>query len=440
MRVIVQQHYSDCAHAFEGDDQEVQEQLLHAYPWLTRKYGQHAPVSVLVPGLDQAQAYSAWVENEPSGDIEVTPPRNLEDVLHGQETNLADCLRAASFLSGVTPSPDDVRAARVHCDDDPVDSALLACGEEPSEETRQALADYLKLSGLKKSEDPEPVKFKDVTATTDAGTKFAKIVLQASAEGEIKPVKLGGKHSKGTLVAYDKEKHGRYLLKPGSGPQNPAAGEHDTGSSQSKREAAFYAVAVSWGLAPYYPECHLLLIDGNEYAVQKMLSTDYVNGNELKVHDPNAARKVLQIYRHDGTLHKWAAVDFILGNADSNAGNMMFRGADVKLIDHGSAFAGDKFDPANDKSSFTPYYLRALAPAEFKDFTPDAKLKSLPRVNHEVDVQLSTWISGLDAAALADSLVKFGIDPAPCLKRLSSLKATVGFTAADMAINQLWVV
>ena len=440
MRVIVQQHYQDCTHAYEGDEDEVREQLLHAYHWLTRKYGQHAPVSVLVPGLDQAQAYSAWVENEPSGDIEVTPPRNLEDALHGQETNLADCLRAASFLSGVTPSPDEVRAARVHCDDDPVDAALMACGLEPSDETRQGLADYLRLSGLKKSEDPEPVKFKDVAAMTEGGVKFAKLVAQASSEDEITPIKFGGKHSKGTLVAYDKENHGRYLLKPGSGRQNPAAGESDTSATQSRREAAFYDVVASWGLGAYYPECYLLMIDGREYAVQKMLSGDYVDGNKLKTQDPNAARKALQIYRHDGTLHKWAAVDYILGNADSNAGNTMFRGADVKLIDHGSAFAGENFDPAHDKSSFTPYYLRALAPAEFKDFTPDAKLKSMPRVNHQVEVELSTWVKGLDTEALYKSLSRFGIDPRACVKRLDALKAAMGFTAADSAINQLWVV
>ena len=64
----------------------------------------------------------------------------------------------------------------------------------------------------------------------------------------------------------------------------------------------------------------------------------------------------------------------------------------------------------------------------------------MPRVNHQVEVELSTWVKGLDTEALYKSLSRFGIDPRACVKRLDALKAAMGFTAADSAINQLWVV
>ncbi len=204
-----------------------------------------------------------------------------------------------------------------------------------------------------------PIVFNEVKPANESGIDFALAVERASKAGKVGIIKFkAGKHSGGTLIAKDPVSRITLLLKPGSGPQSPAAGESQTEASQSQREAAFFAVAAAWGLGKYVPECHLLVIDGKEYAAIKFLPPEYwENGQQFKERDPNGPRRTLSLFLAD--IFKWATLDYVLGNPDRNSGNVMFCQGEVKLIDHGSALAGIDFKPAHDKFSFVPFYLRA---------------------------------------------------------------------------------
>jgi hypothetical protein len=298
-------------------------------------------------------------------------------------------------------------------------------------------------SALKKAKDPDadqPVKFKEVSAATTSGTEFEEIIKKSSAAGEIKHVQLGkgSKHNHGMLLARDSETHQSYILKPGSGKQNPILGETESGSTQSQREACFYAVAQSWGLGEYMPECHLLLIDGNEYAGMRFLPNSFKNFNDLKAHDPGLPKRLMALY-NDSTLHMWAVLDFVLGNPDRHYGNAMASGDKVKLIDHGSSFAGLKFDPAKDQMSFVPFYLRPGVD-NFNSLTTNEKLRVMPRLNAQNEAKLRKWILDLNPELLGQIMTQYGIDSGPEKDRLQKLQQALGYQTADLAILSCWVV
>jgi hypothetical protein len=292
---------------------------------------------------------------------------------------------------------------------------------------------------LAKSEDEIPTP-QSILATTPSSEPAAAAVARAFKEKTVRDIKLGGKHSNGTLLARDPESYSTLLLKPGAGPQNPASGDREDPSSQSKREAAFYAVARLWGLADHVPEAHVILIDGREYAALRMLGHDYQDLNKLRAADPGLPPRLFRLFLHDGSLHKWAAMDYILGNVDRNGGNVMARGDEIQLIDHGSAFAGPDFDPARDQYTFVPYYLRAMTGEGFEKLTPPEKMRALPRLHPTEAEKLGKWLDHLDPELLAQTLQPYGIDPGPEQARLQRLKDEARHAAADLVINAAWTI
>lgn len=448
MRVVVTDWYEGGhPRVFEGDEPEVRADILHNYPFLAKKFGWQAPVDLLVRELDRTQAHSAHVDG---GDLilksDISAGVNADVVadMVGAHDELAAAAEAAAFLAGQpVPSRDALRMAMLQRDENVEEAALAAVGLPVDDQYRAALKAVMTASLAKAEvevEKPTEKLPEEVVSTTPGGERFAQLVRDAIKEKQLFPVKLGGKHSSGSLLAYSPKDQVRILLKPGSGHQNPAAGEHDLSASQAKREAAFYALAESLGLQEALPEAHLLLLDGQEYAAMKLLGMDYKNMNRLKSADAGAPRRLLHIYIADGTAHRWAALDYIGGNADRNAGNVMSRGHEVKLIDHGSAFAGDNFAPATDLATFVPYYLRAAAPADFAQLDPVKKLHALPRLSPQRDVELANWLHKLDEKAIGDRLVRFGIDPGPTLRRLHDLKSAASTTPASLAVNAAWVI
>jgi hypothetical protein len=449
MQIVVTHHYhlqdSPQGATYEGTEEDCRRAILHAYPWLARKFGLHAKLQVLLHALDSSQAYSV-ADN--TGDVVIKASAEEAGVgadvvgsMLGHDLEFNKLLDAAKFLSGAEPDGAAVRAARVATPDD-ITAALLACGLDSN--WRSALLAVLEAVSVQKSEvELEPnqeLKMpEEVVAVTPDGQGFADAVKKAAEQDQVYPLKLGGKHSKGSMLAYVPEDHTRILLKPGSGPQNPASGDREDSASQSKREAAFYAVAKSWGLHESFPETHLLHIDGKEFAAMKLLSFDFKNMNSVKAEDPNGPRRIFQLYRSSGLLHRWAAIDFVLGNPDRNAGNVMSRGGDVVLIDHGSSMAGLHFDPANDRNSFVPFYIRALAPHDFDNLPTSEKLRQMPRASSKVESELQTWLLSLDEGELTKNLTRFGVDPQPAVIRLKKLKEACGHQPADLAVLSAWV-
>jgi hypothetical protein len=112
---------------------------------------------------------------------------------------------------------------------------------------------------------------------------------------------------------------------------------------------------------------------------------------------------------------------------------------DIKLIDHGAAFAGPDFDPAHDKNSFVPCFLRAWAPRLFNPLPTKEKLSYLPRVAESVATSLASWFNGLHADEMEHLLYRYGINPSASLARFAALKTLAGNRPVDQAINLLWV-
>jgi hypothetical protein len=360
----------------------------------------------------------------------------------GLDPELDDLYRAAEFMAGCSSDETFSRSAAIRHDGDVEAQALAAHGLEVTDQNRKTLRGIAQAMSKKLSKaeiEPEgKIKISEVVAVTPDSEPFAEIVRRAAKSGDAESVKLGGKHSKGTAAVKDPETSRMLLLKPGSGGQNPAAGEDQSAASQSKREAAFYAAAAVFGLQNFLPEAHLLIVDGIETAALHLLPIPYRNLNQLKKQDPHGPRRLLSIYLGDGDIHKWATMDYVLGNVDRNGGNVMTAGSEVKLIDHGSTFAGDDFDPKDDVSTFVPVYLRAMVDIDWVASTPGQRYASLPRIHDKVANALASWLVAIPGEQITTAAGRFGVDTAPCLARLEKLKTDVTMMAPDLAINAAW--
>jgi len=368
-------------------------------------------------------------------------------VIHAQlgfDPSTHPAFKAARFLAGnATITPEAERAALRAEDGDPERASLLAYGIPHNEANLRALRSIVDMKELRKDEtDPQPHASTCVAAHPE-GDEVAQAISRAFRDKFVFFVALGGKHSKGSMVAFDEQTKTTWLLKSGSGGAGGAAGADQDPSNPNAREAAFYHIARQWGIADHYPRAELVLLDDKPYAALRLLPTNYRKLDKTERKEPGSARKYLAPYLYDGLLHKWAAIDYVLGNPDSHGQNVMVDPkGDVKLIDHGSAFAGLAFDPANDNNSFTPYYLRAWAITDnFHAMSSADRLRALPRVPSTVEKQLRDWLS-LDVSTenLRLLCARYGINPEPTLARLAKLKQLVAAgTPTDLAINQLWV-
>lgn len=445
MRVNVTQHHNGgTTTPYEGAPEAVRKALLAAYPFVVGKVGYHASLAAVLAVLNACQAFTAV----PDRTLVKTVTGLLVGAAHpalghqlGGRPDLDRVLAAAAFLAGATPPDAVVAAARAAHDDDAVAAALAACGLPDDAAHRAALHGVLGAAPLAKAEaEAQPVALHDLQALTPDGADFVAALQRATDAGAVYPVSLGGKHSSGTLLAYDPETHVRVLLKPGAGPQNPAAGAREEGASQAAREAAFYAAAAVFGVQDAVPETHWVAYNGGQAAAIRALDfSAYQNMNAEKKADPNKPRRLLAPFLPGGTLHRWAAVDYVLGNVDRNSGNVLAGPTgDVWLIDHGSAFAGADFSPATDAKTYTPYYLRAFAPPAYKALDADARLKALPRLHPVEASRLGAWLQGVMKDDLQAVLARYGVDPAPALARLAALQQQASYMPPDLAVNAAW--
>lgn len=448
MKVQVRNHYDGTTRTVEGTPQAVEFELLRSFPFLRSEDPEdQGDVRALVEHLNTVQALDAEVlEQGPVAKAE-SPASNLrrEGERHvllsmlGHNSKVVGAFDAAKFLCGGAPRTlEQVRRALHQADGDADEAALLAYGLEVTPGTLRALRSVRDLSEVRKAE-AEPARADTVEAGHPDADSTADAVRRAFSDRFVVPVELGGKHSAGSLLARDQDTGDSWLLKPGSGGQTPAAGASEDPSTQSRREAAFWHVADAWGLGAYLPRSDLVVVDGREYAAIHLLPWAYRNMDKLKEEDPGAPRAALHRYLKEGVLHRWALLDFVLGNPDRHAQNLMVRDGDVRLIDHGSAMAGEHFDPARDRNSFVPFYLRAWAPGRFSALDERDKLRCMPRVDRQSEEELRRWLDGLHAEDLDRVLLRYGVDPLPARERLAKVKAAAASEPVDLALNKLWV-
>jgi len=392
-------------------------------------------------------------------------PRDDKNIKDEDETELAQellgwsehvdqVLAAAHFLAGNGKEIDENEFRRClwEHDGDVEAAALAAYGLPDCRENRDALKGLLVIRDTQKDEAPwnyDP----HVVALVPEGEKTARKVEAGLRAHEVKALELKGKHSKGALMVTDPEGRTAFLLKPGSGRTSPAQGVREERASQSKREAAFWHVAENWGLGDSLPRADLLLVEEEkkgqkkvrEYAAISFLGRGWRNLDKTRSQHPNLGRMAMQKYLRNGTLHKWAVLDGILSNPDRHSQNLMISneelGSKLKLIDHGSAFAGLSFDPVHDGNSFTPYYLRVWhsnSKVNFNSLTPEERFEVMPRVNHETEELLRQWLAGISEHQLESTLLRYGINPLPEVLRLRKLKDLSARMPVDKALNMLW--
>lgn len=350
--------------------------------------------------------------------------------------------RAARFLAmGAQITDEDERNALYHEDGDIERAALLAYGLPDTEENLESLRAVMEIRDVRKGEMDGSVPVTKAVTAHPEGKDVGESIERAVKDSFVFPVALGGKHSNGSMLAYDEDTQTTWLLKSGSGGAGGAAGSKQDPSNPNAREAAFYYVAKEWGIEKHFPRAELVLLNDQPFAALTLLPLNYKNLDEREREAPGIARRILHPFLHDGTLHQWAVIDYVLGNPDRHGQNVMVNPKqDVRLIDHGSAFAGDMFDPAHDQNSFVPYYLRAWhLEGSFNQKSSDEKLKGLPRVAPQVAHQLAEWIGSINADKLTEICKRYGINWEPTLTRLGKLQVAASNEPADLAINKLWV-
>ncbi len=401
-----------------------------------------------VPGTSQTkQARALWDQEErPFGKVEAdhtigSPEVNLALEMQGLLARTDSYFDTARWMAGVEQSAtlQDLRAALLKHDGDLELAALVAYGLDLTDENLHALRGLVGSGTLAKTEDqPIPPPQSIVPAHPDA-SETAVEVERAFAAGTFHIVQLNGKHSNGAMIGKDSKSHHLYLLKPGSGDNSPAQGVHEETASQSRREAAFWHVADMLGLGEFFPRADLLYINGNEVAAIRMLPLSFKNlGTALK-QNPSLMPHVMTPYLVSGLIHKWAILDYILGNPDRHSMNLMVDDDDrtLRLIDQGSALAGRSFDPAHDENSFVPYTLRAWTGAKFHSLEPAQQLRQMPTAGIDGEKAVARWLRDIDEKKVAAKLAGYGVDADPAVERLEYVKMLPG--PKDQVINGLWL-
>lgn len=367
-----------------------------------------------------------------------SPVMDVAVGMTGFDQHARKLFRAARFLVGGGELPlDKIRRAIYNSNDDLEAAALMAYGMKVDDKNRRALRNVQSLDSFQKAE-PAVQGVPTIEAPVLDGKDTAEELQRAFEYGSVQKVNLNGKHSKGSMVAKDPKTGHTYLLKPGSGDQSPAAGAKEERASQSQREAAFWHVADVWGLGDEMPRADLIIVNGEAVAAMRLLPVSFKNLGVAKIHEPHLVPAVLEPYRQSGDLHKWAIIDYVLGNTDRHSQNLMISKDDTRiaLIDHGSAFAGKSFDPAHDPNTFIPYYLRAYTSRKFTEMSAAERYNAMPKVSAQIEKMVEDWLNGLEPGKLEIILKKYGIGPEPCLVRLARLKMMPGSKVE--AIDKLW--
>lgn len=336
--------------------------------------------------------------------------------------------KAAKFISsGYEPSQEEMNDALGNNEGDYESAALQAYKIPHTEENIKTLREIVSLNSLNKSDIEVAAIPRVVKAVFPDGEWLAEIVRQGFYTRNIKPIGLSGQHSSGTAVVKDLNTDQVYLLKPGSGNLSNALGVKEEQADSSTREVVFSKIANLSGLGMYVAPAELLLMDNNKVAGVNFFGKDYRSLGKLRHDKELDLMPIFNKYLQSGILYKWAVLDYILGQTDRHANNMMMnRNGDVKLIDAGSAFAGPSFSPATDPKSFIPFYLRVFCQRDFKTLTPTEREEIMPKISKEADVALAHWIDNLPEGNMVKLMSEYGINPDPSISRLKTIKSYPG--------------
>ncbi len=332
--------------------------------------------------------------------------------------------KAAKFMAHhYSPTQEEIEAALSEFEGDHYAAALMAHKLPVNEENIKLLKHFILMGTLDKSEMDVAAIPRSVKPFDEASIPVATMIQAAFVSGDVHKVSLNGKHSEGAAIVKDIDTDRLWLLKPGSGNLSRAAGIREETASQSRREVAFNMIARIMGLGSYVPKAALLIIDGEEIAALEFFSTNFKTMDKVKREKVVDLAAMFNQYNSNGLLYKWAAMDYLLGQVDRHAGNMMMNdGLEVKMIDAGSTFAGNSFAPGRDPKSFVPFYLRAFSGRKFNVLTPKERFNVMPRLNSPSDAALKYWVDSIDEGQIVRLLHQYQINPEPFLSRLNKLR------------------
>jgi hypothetical protein len=271
---------------------------------------------------------------------------------------------------------------------------------------------------------------------TDLDKAGAALAQRALQKNSIKPIKLKGKHTAGTSLFLDEINHIVWLLKPGRGGISKARGVSEENASGSRREVAFNAIASKIGLSNFVPQSYLLEVSGEEVAMLQFFADDFDNLNHVR--RERTPDSIFQPYVSNGVLHRIAFLDYLLGQTDRHAGNVLVNKhtGEFKLIDAGSAFAGPSFSPTTDSRSFIPVYLRGVTSNEFSVLTPQERYQRMPKPSLSGQEGLKVWVQNLPEGVIINLLNKYGINPQPVMDRLQRVRDYSG--PVHEFLNKFW--
>lgn len=457
MKIHVFDLFANETFVYEGEPRQVEIYLRRAYPWLNEKINP-GHLGACIDELNDAQHLDCELEDPRAelpeyesgivlkSEIEVDTALDafdlndlLENGVAAQPTTMLKLVDAARWMAKTEKSPEIGTLTKNLENCSSLEEAALKTYDivvtPDSIRTLQSVSKSILYKTENEAVDPPNTIYSvypDGQATVDA----LKRAFQAE---QVYVVNLGGKHSKGSMVAEDPQTRQRYMLKPGDGRNSKAAGVNDSPISQSKREAIFYKASEFFGLDAYLPATDLVLVDSHEIAVYELLPKSFDNLGTAFDDKAYQISLTLQPFLQNGVLHKWAVMDYVLGNPDRHSQNIMVNKStkQIYLIDHGSALAGKHFDPAHDSSSFIPYYLRAWSSRQFSAMTPGQRVHFMPRAGTSGLLELTEWITNLDTSALKNLLSSLGVaDPQPYVNRLESIKTSI--EPKDETVNKLW--
>ena len=279
---------------------------------------------------------------------------------------------------------------------------------------------YKQLLNLEQSHEPVQKKEKEGHAdfhglekfvpftNTQADNRSIQVINDSIKSGNLHNVSNVGHFTHDSFIAgFDRDDS--WLIK--IEPKAKSAIQSARYGLQAVKEVAFYMAANQiFGLGQYTPKAILgEIVRSGEYhpaAAIKMFPSVYVSASHFEKQKPGAMRGILEKYRKDGTLHKWGAMLYILGDADAHGNNTMTNGEHVKLIDHGTSFADISFDPAKDKKIFIPFILRGGYIKEH--MSKEDKIRLMPKIpDPNTARNLKHWIMNLDIHGLNSLLEKF---------------------------------
>lgn len=374
------------------------DRLCARYPWLRSSakspeelYAALARTAVLVPAERLGKA---------------EPPAPPPAALHRRVT----AFDAAGWLAGEPARVDERRALWI-ADGNELRAAILAHGLEDSEGVRESIRAWLRAVPAPVDEW-EPVRARSASGAEPAGSAVRRALRAGMVRG------------RGRVLSAADSETGTWTL----------AEDQD---SAAARAGAFHRVASEWGLGHFVEPSYPVELDGRAYAATLDRPGAAALGT-LAAERHGLPRVLLAARLQDGTLHRLAALDYLLGNPDRLPGSVeVGRDGQFWLCRNGRSFA-EGFTPASDQSSFLPAYLRAWGPERWNSLTPAERRRHWPGVSDAVGGELVGWLAGLRDEPVKLECAARGLDPVPVLSRLSALREAASRLGFSQALATAW--